>query len=96
MKEHTVTTDAVLSNHSIKVFLISILQNSHRNLSVLSLYSTLRGASVETEVLFLPKEDEYRGDLVREFARARKFDLIGVSLMTDGFHFARLISQDIK
>lgn len=80
----------------IKVLLISILPNSHRNLSVLSLYSTLREAGVETKLLFLPKEDEYRGDLVKEFVRSNKFNLIGVSLMTDGFYFTRLITQDIK
>lgn len=96
MRKHSLTTDVVFYNHSIKVVLISILQNSHRNLSVLSLYSALRGAGVETKLLFLPKEDEYRGDLVKEFVRSNKFNLIGVSLMTDGFRFARLISQDIK
>ena len=96
MKKHTIAADVVLYNHNIKVLLISVLQNSHRNLSVLSLYSTLRGAGVETKLLFLPKENEYRGDLVKEFVRSNKFNLVGVSLMTDGFYFARQITQDIK
>lgn len=95
-KNHTTTKGVVLHNRNIKVLLISILRNSHRNLSVLSLYSTLKGAGVETNILFLPKEDEYRGDLVREFVRSNRFDLIGVSLMTDGFYFARTITQAVK
>ena len=83
-------------NHNIRILLISILPNSHRNLSILSLYAFLKKAGIDVKILFLPKRQEYRDDLLREFMRKRQFNLIGISCMTEGFSFAKTITQDIK
>lgn len=80
----------------IKVLLISILQNSHRNLSCLSLFSSLTENNIETNLLFLAKEKEYNKNLVKEFILSKNFDIIGISVMTDGFNFAKLLTKDIK
>ncbi len=82
--------------HNIKVLLISILPNSHRNLSILSLHAFLKKAGLDVIVLFIPNRQEYRGDLLKKFIRDHKFNLVGISCMTEGFRFAKVITQDIK
>ena len=80
----------------VRVLLVSILPNSHRNLSVLSLYATLKESGIETKLLFLPKRLEYNHYQLEDFVRLNGFGLVGISLMTDGFHFANEITKDIK
>jgi len=72
----------------MQVLLVSILKGSHRNLSCLSLFSFLSGKGVPVELLFIPREGEYRSEELAKLLRAYSFDLVGVSVLTDGFHFA--------
>ncbi len=85
-----------MEQNKTKVLLTSILQDSHRNLSCLSLFSSLTENNIKTKLLFLPKEKEYNESKVKEFILSNKFDLVGISLMTDGFNFAKLLTKDIK
>jgi anaerobic magnesium-protoporphyrin IX monomethyl ester cyclase len=80
----------------MRVLLISILKGSHRNLSCLALFSFLSARGVHTELLFIPKDDEYRGEELGKLLRAHPFDVVGVSVLTDGFHFAQRLSADIR
>ncbi len=80
----------------MRVLLISILKGSHRNLSCLSLFSFLSSKGVPTELLFIPRDDEYRSEELEKLLRARRFDLVGVSVLTDGFRFAQRLSGDIR
>lgn len=80
----------------MKILLISILKNSHRNLSILSLFATLNENDLDVKVLFLPKENEFNPDLVNKFVLDHKFKVIGISVMTDGLDFAVQITQNTK
>ena len=79
-----------------RVLLISILQKSHRNLSVLSLYSYLKANGVDIRVLFLPDSTAYNSGIVHEFLIEHRFDIIGLSVMTENYFFARTITRSIK
>ncbi len=78
------------------VLLISILRDSHRNLSCLSLYSALKAASIDVKLLFVPRQDEYNSEQLRELLNAEAFSVVGISLMTDGMDFSRRLTSDIK
>lgn len=80
----------------MKVLLISILKGSHRNLSCLALFSFLSGKGIATELLFLPVEAEYRSDELRKLLRAHSFDVVGISVLTEGFRFARRLADDVR
>ena len=79
-----------------KVLLISILPNSHRNMSCLALVSTLNERGVETDLLFLPKRDEYRAEQVQEFVSKKGYAVVGLSVMTNGFEFAKSLTAHIQ
>lgn len=79
-----------------KVLLISLLQKSHRNLSILTLYSFLKHNFIDTKVIFLPKYDSYEHKLLNDFIRMNGFNIIGISVLTEYFHFASRITLDIK
>ncbi len=79
-----------------KILLISILKNSHRNMSCLALFSFLRSKNFDVSLLFLPKEKEYREKLVAKFFKVNKFSIVGISVMTDNFYFAKRLTKDIK
>jgi anaerobic magnesium-protoporphyrin IX monomethyl ester cyclase len=80
----------------MRVLLISILKGSHRNLSCLALFSFLSAKGVPTELLFIPKEDEYRSDELKKLLLAHSFDVVGISVLTDGFRFAQRLSNHIR
>jgi anaerobic magnesium-protoporphyrin IX monomethyl ester cyclase len=80
----------------MKVLLISILKGSHRNLSCLALFSFLSAKRIPTELLFIPKEDEYCSGELGKLLRAHSFDVVGISVLTDGFYFAQRLSKDIR
>jgi len=79
-----------------KILLISILKNSHRNLSCLALFSFLRAKNLDVNLLFLPKEKEYQEKIVGQFLKSKKFSIVGISVMTDNFYFAGRLNKDIK
>ena len=79
-----------------KVLLISILHGSHRNLSVLQLYASLRYKGIDVSILFIPDKDQYNSDLTTKFLNESDYGIVGISLMTDGFTFAKQLTADIK
>lgn len=79
-----------------KLLLISLLQGSHRNLSCLALFSFLRSHEVETDLLFLPKEEAYDEASVIRFIVSNRYTVVGLSVMTDMYYFARSLTQAIK
>lgn len=79
-----------------KILLISILKNSHRNLSCLSLFSFLRSRNLKVNLLFLPKQKEYQEKAVGLFIKSNKFSIVGISVMTDNFYFAQRLTSDIR
>ena len=79
-----------------KTLIISILRNSHRNLSCLSLFATLTKNTIETKLLFIPVENDYNEYLLSKFLLSSGFGIVGISLVTEGFHFARKLTGDIK
>ena len=62
----------------------------------MSLYAFLKKAGLDVIVLFIPNRQEYRGDLLKKFIGDHKFNLVGISCMTEGFRFAKVITQNIK
>ncbi len=79
-----------------KILLISILKNSHRNLSCLALFSFLRSKNFDVNLLFLPKEKEYQEKIVGRFLKSKNFSVVGISVMTDNFYLAGRLSKNIK
>jgi len=81
---------------NFKVLIISLLPGSHRNLSCLSIFSFLRANDVDVDLLFIPKEEEYDCSLINRFLALNKYNFIGLSVMTENFNFAKLLTQNIK
>ena len=79
-----------------KILLISLLHESHRNLSCLSLFSFLRANSIKTDLLFLPKEGEFDESSIKQFVISNEYTIIGISVMTDNYYFARFLTKSIK
>ncbi len=79
-----------------KILLISILKNSHRNLSCLSLFSFLRSKKFDVSLLFIPKENEYQEKVVGRFIKSKNFSIVGISVMTDNFYFAQRLTKNIR
>ena len=78
------------------LLLISILKNSHRNLSCISLFVYLRAKGMDVYLLFIPREQEYCSRLLVDFLISHVFSLIGISVMTDNFEFAKTITNDLR
>lgn len=79
-----------------KILLISILKNSHRNLSCLALFAFLRSKNFDVNLLFLPKQKEYQKEIVGRFLKSKNFSIVGISVMTDNFYFAGRLTKNIK
>ena len=79
-----------------KILLISILKNSHRNLSCIALFSFLRLKDLEVRLLFLPKERGYEEGSIDSFIKVNKFSIVGISVLTDNFYFAQRITGNIR
>lgn len=85
-----------MSSSTCSVLLISILPNSHRNLSCHALYAYLHENHVNTKLLFLPQEEQYDRTALQALVRQHNFNLIGVSVITEGFSFAKRLTADIR
>ncbi|MFA6102369.1 MAG: radical SAM protein [Victivallaceae bacterium] len=79
-----------------KVLLISILPDEHRNLSCLTLFSVAYDKDIDIELLYLPREKEYDQKIFKTYLKERAFSIIGLSVTTGGFFFAKQLTQDIK
>ncbi len=78
------------------VLLISILPDEHRNLSCLTLFSVAYDKNIDIELLFLPREKEYNQKTFQSYIKERGFSIIGLSVTTGGFFFAKRLTMDIK
>lgn len=78
------------------VLLISLLRGSHRNLSCHALYAYLHKYHVHTKLLFIPLEDQYDPALLQAFIRQHNFEIIGLSVITEEYFFAKQITEDIR
>lgn len=79
-----------------KLLLISIASDSHRNIGCLSLYATAVDVGISTNLLFIPRRAEYSEEEFCTFLKTNDFDVIGISLTTRDFDFARTITAHIR
>ena len=79
-----------------KVLIISIVHNDYRSLGCISLTVFLNDRNIECNLLFIPKEDEYDMLLVKEFIVSKNYNIIGISVWTALFDFAKKLTKDIK
>ena len=79
-----------------ELLLISIATDSHRNIGCLSLYATAVEAEISTNLLFIPREAEYNEEEFSTLLKANDFRVIGISLTTRDFYFARTITSHIR
>lgn len=79
-----------------ELLLISIATDSHRNIGCLSLYATAMEAGISTNILFIPREAEYSEEEFCSFLKANGFRVVGISLTTRDFYFARKITSHIR
>jgi anaerobic magnesium-protoporphyrin IX monomethyl ester cyclase len=79
-----------------ELLLISIATDSHRNIGCLSLFATASNAGISTNLLFIPREDEYSEEKFCSFLKTNGFRVIGISLTTRDFYFARKITSHVR
>jgi anaerobic magnesium-protoporphyrin IX monomethyl ester cyclase len=79
-----------------ELLLISIASNSHRNIGCLSLYASAVSAGISTNLLFIPREAEYSDGAFSKYLKANNYKIIGISLTTRDFYFARTITSHIR
>lgn len=81
---------------SKKNLLISLLAEEHRNLSCLTLFAVLVEKKIETELLFIPRMKEYSQIEFKKYIYEQQFAVIGLSVTTGSFFFAKAITEDIR
>ena len=79
-----------------ELLLISIATDSHRNIGCLSLFAVAEEAKISTNLLFLPKEEEYNEPEFSEFLIENQFKVVGISLTTRDFYFACKLTKHIR
>jgi radical SAM superfamily enzyme YgiQ (UPF0313 family) len=79
-----------------ELLLISVASDSHRNIGCLSLYATAMEAGISTNVLFIPRRDEHDETEFVKYLKVNEFAVVGVSLTTRDFYFARDITKQIR
>ena len=79
-----------------ELLLISVLPDSHRNLSCLSLYAMAEAEGVSTDLLFIPRRNEYRESEFRDFLENHRFDLVGMSVTTGDFYFSSTLTEHVR
>lgn len=80
----------------MRVLLISLLPDSHRNLSCLTLYAVASAAGHEAVLLFIPNRTLYSETHLSAFLSEKNYCAVGVSVMTSDFYFAKDITQTIS
>lgn len=76
-----------------KLLLISLLENEHRHLGCLALYAFLKSKGRDIDLLFIPDKSVFQPILFSEFVRRGGYGLIGVSVVTQDYHFAGSLTQ---
>lgn len=79
-----------------ELLLVSIASDSHRNIGCLSLYATAVNAGISTNLIFIPRIAEYSEEEFGTFLKTNDFRVIGISLTTRDFYFARIITLHIR
>ena len=79
-----------------ELLLISVLPDSHRNLSCLSLYAMAEAEGVSTDLLFIPRRNEYRESEFRDFLENHRFDVVGMSVTTGDFYFSSTLTEHVR
>jgi len=79
-----------------ELLLISIATDSYRNLGLISIFATTTEAGISTDLLFIPSEAEYNEEMFSNFLKTNKYRVIGISLTTRDFYFARKITSHIR
>ena len=79
-----------------ELLLISIATDSYRNIGCISLYATAMEDGISTDLLFIPSETEYSEEKFSAFLKINEYRVIGISLTTRDFYFARKITLHIR
>lgn len=81
---------------SKELLLISVASDSHRNIGCLSLYATAADAGIATNLLFIPRRNEFNKLEFFEYLKTNQFAIVGISLTTRDFYFACDITAQIR
>ena len=79
-----------------ELLIISIATDSHRNIGCLSLYAVAQDAGISAHLLFIPREVGYSEAAFSAFLQSHDYNVIGISLTTRDFSFARIITSHIR
>lgn len=79
-----------------ELLLISIASDSHRNIGCLALFAAAMNAGIPTNVLFIPRRDEYDETIFSGYLKSNGFSVVGISLTTRDYYFAVDITAHIK
>ncbi len=82
--------------HKYELLLISVLPESHRNLSCLSLYAVATANGIPAGLLFIPRRNEYSESEFGAFLTAHRFVVVGISVTTGDFYFCRSLTEHIR
>lgn len=77
----------------MRVLLISLLPDSHRNLSCLTLYAVAASAGHDVALLFMPNRAMFSEQHLSVFLSDHKYDAVGLSVMTCDFYFAKAVTR---
>ncbi len=76
-----------------KLLLISLLEKEHRHLGCLALFAYLKNKGRDIELLFIPDKSLFQPTFFLEFAKSGGYGLIGISVVTQDYHFASSLTQ---
>ncbi len=79
-----------------ELLLISVLPESHRNLSCLSLYAVAQASGIPTSLLFIPARSEYSEPEFGHFLKNHRFSVVGLSVTTGDFYFSRTLTEHVR
>jgi anaerobic magnesium-protoporphyrin IX monomethyl ester cyclase len=85
-----------LNMEKCELLLISVLPDSHRSLSCLSLYGVAAANTISVRLLFIPRKNEYNEIEFGEFLTNHGFDVVGISVTTGDFTFCCLLTEHIR
>jgi len=79
-----------------ELLLISVLPESLRNLSCLSLYAVAEADNIAVRLLFIPQKSKYQETELSHFLINHAFDVVGISVTTGDFHFCAKLTSHIR
>lgn len=78
-----------------RILLIALLENEHRHLGCLSLFSFLKKNGFKVELLYIPNKMVFKEDAFLYFCKSKAIELIGFSVMTKDFYFVANLTDTI-